>query len=261
MSRHKAYVTSNTQPMPGVYLLWLEAPEVAETATPGQFVMVGCGPGLTLRRPLAVHRVNGERVALLVRRMGRGTGWLCERQPGDIVDILGPRGQGFRVEDSSRKLLLIAGGMGIAPLYFLVERALAEDRDVVLVYGCHTATAMYPEAVLPAGTRLSVATQDGTFGYHGTVTDLLQGLPSGFDQAFAAGPVEMYRALQKTDFPALKVGVGLALPVQVTLEVRLGCGFGACFGCAIPTTDGIRLVCKDGPVFKLSQVMPDGLRL
>jgi dihydroorotate dehydrogenase electron transfer subunit len=178
-----------------------------------------------------------------------------------MVDMLGPRGQGFRVEDSSRKLLLIGGGMGIAPLYFLAEKALAEDRDVVLVYGCHTATAMYPEDMLPAGTRLSVATQDGTSGYRGIVTDLLQGLPSGFDQALAAGPVEMYRALQQGDFPALKVGAGLALPVQVTLEVRLGCGFGACFGCAIPTADGIRLVCKDGPVFELSQVLPEGLRL
>ncbi|MDP7470669.1 MAG: dihydroorotate dehydrogenase electron transfer subunit, partial [Dehalococcoidia bacterium] len=195
MSQHQARVTSNTQPMPGVYLLWLEAPGVAETATPGQFVMVNCGLGLTLRRPLAVHRVSGERVALLVRRMGRGTRWLCERGPGDTVDMLGPQGQGFQVEHSSRTLLIIAGGMGIAPLYFLAERALAEDREVALVYGCHTTTAMYPEDLLPAGTRLSVATQDGTSGYRGMATDLLTGLTGGFDQAFAAGPLDMYRAL------------------------------------------------------------------
>jgi dihydroorotate dehydrogenase electron transfer subunit len=200
--------------------------------------------------------VDGERVALLVRRMGRGTIWLCERGPGDTVDILGPQGQGFWVDDTSRKLLLIAGGMGIAPLCFLAERALAEGRDVELLYGCHTATAMYPEDVLPSGTRLSVATQDGTSGYRGLATDLLQGLSGDFDQAFAAGPLDMYRALQKGDFPALR-----GKPVQVTLEVRLGCGFGACFGCAIPTADGIRLVCKDGPVFELSRVLPDGLRL
>ncbi len=236
--------------------MWLEAPGVAEVAAPGQFVMVACGPGLTLRRPLAVHRVQGDRVALLVRESGRGTRWLCGRQPGDTVDLLGPRGQGFRVEEASRRLLLIAGGMGIAPIIFLAEWARAQGKEVTLLHGAHTADALHAVGHLSPAPWLLQATEDGTAGHHGTATGLLTELSGDFDQAFAAGPLDMYRAIQKGDFPVLR-----GVPLQVSLEVRLGCGFGACFGCTIPTTDGVRMVCKDGPVFELGRVVLEGVRL
>lgn len=236
--------------------MWLEAPGVARMVEPGQFVMAACGPGLSLRRPLAVHRVQGERVALLVREAGQGTRYLCRRQPGETIDLLGPRGHGFRVEPASHRLLLIAGGIGIAPLLFLAEKVLAGGREVILLHGAPTAAALYPRELLSSGVELHPATEDGTVGYKGLVTGLLRELSPRFDQAFAAGPVEMYRALQQGDFPVLR-----GKPLQATLEVRLGCGFGACFGCTIPTSDGPRMVCQDGPVFDLGRVVLAGLRL
>lgn len=256
MSRPPARLLSNQPLMPGVHLLWLDAPEVTGTAQPGQFVMVACGPGLTLRRPLTVHRVEGEKVALLVRGAGRGTHYLCRRQPGETIDLLGPRGRGFQVEATSRRLLLIAGGMGIAPLVFLAERALSEGRGVVLLHGAPATAALYPRGLLPPGVELHLATEDGSAGHKGMVTGLLRERAIHFDQAFAAGPVEMYRALQEGDLPALR-----GKPVQAALEVRLGCGFGACFGCTIPTRDGPRMVCQDGPVFDLGRVVLAGLRI
>ena len=122
-----APVISNEQVMPGVYLLWAEAPEIASAVRPGQFVMVRtCGDyERLLRRPLSVHRIknNGE-IALLYEVIGRGTEWLSQREAGEDIDLLGPLGNGFRIE--ARNLLLVAGGCGIAPLVFLAERALAD---------------------------------------------------------------------------------------------------------------------------------------
>jgi dihydroorotate dehydrogenase electron transfer subunit len=256
VSLNQARLLSNTTAMPGVHLLWLEAPGVAEAAEPGQFVMVACGPGLTLRRPLAVHRVQHDRVALLVRESGRGTRYLCSRRPGDTVDLLGPRGRGFWVEKASRRLLLVAGGMGIAPITFLAEWARAQGKEVTLLHGAHTADALQAAEHFSPAPWLLQATEDGTAGHRGTATGLLTDLSGGFDQAFAAGPLDMYRALQEGDFPVLN-----GKPVQVTLEARLGCGFGACFGCGIPTTEGVKMVCQDGPVFELSRVLLEGLRL
>ncbi len=122
----KARVKSNSGLMPGTRLIWLDAPEIAKSAKPGQFVMVRCGEASDplLRRPLSIHKVDQTGgVALLFEVVGRGTAWLSQRVPGELVDLMGPLGNGFSVEPAAKNILLVAGGIGIAPLAFLAQEA------------------------------------------------------------------------------------------------------------------------------------------
>jgi len=187
-------------------------------------------------------------LALLFTVVGRGTKWLAERGEGDMLDLLGPLGHGFEI--SSRALLLLAGGIGIAPLVFLAEKGLADNRSVALILGAPTASQLYPPHLLLAEVKLVVATEDGSAGRRGMVTDLLAELAPEADQIFACGPLAMYKAIA----PIIKGEKG-EKSVQVSMEVRMGCGFGACYGCAIETKAGMRFVCRDGPVFELKDVI------
>ena len=162
-----AGVISNEELRPGGYLLWAHAPEIARAAAPGQYVMVRCGEGhdMPLRRPLGVHRVSPDgRVALLFSVVGRGTEWLAQRQEGEVLDLLGPLGNGFEIRPESRSLLLVAGGIGIAPLVALAESAVARGLSVALVIGDRTSAHVYPDHLLPSGVTAVVATEDGSAG-------------------------------------------------------------------------------------------------
>ena len=126
MRQEIAAVTANTELMPQIHLVWLEAPYIASQAQPGQFVMAHCGEDTLLRRPFSVHQADGNRLALFFNVVGRGTHWLSQRQPGDRLDLLGPLGKGYKIQAGAHKLLLLAGGIGIAPLYFLAQAGLAD---------------------------------------------------------------------------------------------------------------------------------------
>ncbi|MFQ5987945.1 MAG: dihydroorotate dehydrogenase electron transfer subunit, partial [Dehalococcoidia bacterium] len=170
----------------------------------------------------------------------------AQRKRGDIIDLLGPLGNGF--EAHSHKLLLVAGGMGIAPLIALAERGLAEGSQVTLLLGAPTKAQLYPSHLLPAEAKPFFATEDGSAGRKGLVTDLLADFAAEAGQIFACGPVSMYKAMAGLDWLKGK-------SVQLSMEVRMGCGFGACYGCALETKRGLRLVCKDGPIFELGEFL------
>jgi len=200
-----------------------------------------------LRRPLGIHRVNDKgEIALLYEVVGKGTEWLVQRQKGEPLDILGPLGRGFAVE--SKRLLLVAGGVGIAPMIFLAEKAVADGQEVTLLFGAKTAKQVYPKKLLPAGVEFIPVTQDGLVERRGMVTDMLSELISSVDQIFACGPAAMYKAMSKMDVIKGK-------RVQVSMEARMGCGFGICYGCTIKTRQGMRRVCDDGPVFQLADLV------
>ena len=257
--RSLATIVSTAEVMPGVHLIWVRAPGIAAASRPGQFVMARCGQGAAplLRRPLSIHQVAPKveaglpsELALLLAVVGRGTQWLAQAKPGEQLDLLGPLGNGFSIEPSSQNLLLVAGGIGIAPLVALACDALAIGRSVTLLLGAATASALYPRHLLPPGLETVIATEDGSAGRRGMVTDLLPRLWGGADQVFACGPISMYRAIL-----AQSQGLSQGKRVQVSLEVRMGCGLGACYGCAIRTKQGMKLVCRDGPVFELGEVI------
>ncbi len=216
--------------------------------------MVRCSQGYAplLRRPLSIHRVaprsSPTQLALLFAVVGRGTNWLAHRQEGDVIDLLGPLGHGFEIGPKSRNLLLVAGGIGIAPLVALAEKGIADGFGITLLLGAPTQAQFYPPHLLPPEVKLMVATEDGSAGKGGVVTDLLADIAAEADQIFACGPLSMYEAMASQ-------GMLEGKWVQVSMEVRMGCGRGGCYGCALETRAGMRLVCQDGPVFELKEIL------
>ena len=161
MKQVLAEVIESREVASGLYLMWLGAAGIAGGAKPGQFVMVRCGEGneLILRRPISIHRTGQEkgRLALLFQVVGQGTGWLAQRQAGEKIDLFGPLGNGFSVPPAASNRLLVAGGIGLAPLCFLAEQALSQGCPVTLLYGT-ASKERYPEALLPAGLKVVATT-------------------------------------------------------------------------------------------------------
>jgi dihydroorotate dehydrogenase electron transfer subunit len=205
-----------------------------------------------LPRPFSIHRVNDKSIALFyaVLADGKGTNWLSRRKKGDTVELFGPLGNGFSINSDSKNLLLVAGGNGIAPLYFLGQEALEKKYSVTLLYGT-TDSKRYSTSLQ---IELVAATEDGTVGHRGKVTDLLPEYIGWADQIFACGPFAMYHGMANKYKQILE-----DKSVQISLEVRMGCGLGACYGCTIKTKTGPRQVCKDGPVFDLNDILWDEL--
>lgn len=247
-------VVARTEVSTGVHLLWADAPQIAAVARPGQYVMVRCGEGrdMVLRRPLSIHRVTQDKnVAFLFAAVGQGTEWLSRRRQGDQVDLFGPMGNGFQVDPSSKNWLLVAGGIGIAPLAALADKAMENGCSVTLLYGAGNVSQLCADPRSLPGVETVVVTEDGSSGEKGMVTDVLPRYAAGADQVFACGPLPMYWRMAE-------ISRELAgKPVQVLLEVVLGCGVGACLGCSVETRHGQKLVCKDGPVFDLNEIVWD----
>jgi len=249
-----ASIIATSEVMPEVYLTWLESPQIASSVHPGQFVMVRCGEECLLRRPLSIHQRDGNKIALLFSVVGKGTHWLSQRQDDNKIDLLGPLGNGYLIHPASHNLLLVAGGIGIAPLCFLAQDALNKGYSVTLLLGASTGSQLYPAHLLPSKIKLVTATEDGTAGKKGLITALLPEYASGADQIFACGPTLMYRDMATQYHHLFKVK-----SVQASLEVRMGCGLGVCYGCTVKTKGGLKQVCKDGPVFDLDDILWDEL--
>lgn len=253
----QARVLSNNRFIASAFLMWLEAPEIARACQPGQFVMVKCGQHTTLRRPLAIHQVdaNGQNLALLYAVVGRGTAWLSSLKTGHTVNLLGPLGNSFTLLPNTKNVLMVTGGLGIAPLRFLADYALGQGKAVIMLQGAASAPNVYPLSYLPAGLICQVATEDGSMGKQCMVTTILSDNLIWADQLVACGPVGMYHpvASQNNLLPQRK-------PYQVSLETRMGCGFGACYGCSIKTRQGMQKICQDGPVFDYYDIMWEASR-
>ena len=272
-------VTSNMEVMPSIHLMWIEAPNIVGSVLPGQFITVRCGDFI-LRRPFSINQVSSREIALLFKVVGKGTLWLSQRQTDDRIDILGSLGKGFSIKPGARNLLLVAGGIGIAPLFFLMQHA-SSQHQITLIHGASTAAQLYPFSSagkkgsklppLPKGVQFIPITEDGSMGKKGMATDILPDFLDRADQVYACGPVDMYKAMALTlNSSPLKgedKGEGekqrkLKLTkCQVSLEVRMGCGFGACYSCTINTKKGLKQVCRDGPVFELDDIIWQEVRI
>ncbi len=259
MNQYKARVTSKSEPVKGIKrpdgrsveysrIISFECPEIAEEARPGQFVMVNCGD-TTLPRPFSINRTSGSgEISLFIAVLENGTGteWLAERKPGDTVKVLGPLGNGYKIEETSHNILLVGGGMGIAPLVFLAEDAVRKGTSVTLMYGTQNKDRYPVEGILPQ-VNIIDATEDGSKGHHGMITELVPEHIDKADQVFICGPLAMYKYIHRQDIIKEK-------PAQVSLEVRMACGRGICYGCTIQTVKGKKRVCEDGPVFDFGDI-------
>lgn len=234
------------------HMLKIASPRVAAAARPGNFVMVRVSLALDplLRRPLGILDSRPPYIWLYFKVLGRGTRMLSQLRPGDGLDILGPLGNSFP-EIPGKRVLLIAGGRGIVPL-FHYARAYGERRPLLLLHGGRGRTDL-PLLERLKGVRLEglfVFTEDGSLGQKGLLTDGLEKLvrEERIDVTLSCGPEAMLARLASL----LK---GRGLENHASLEARMGCGFGACHGCAVPTVSGAyRKVCDEGPVFPLEEI-------
>jgi dihydroorotate dehydrogenase electron transfer subunit len=238
-------VVSNREVIPGTYIMWLKI-SPAFAVLPGQFFMVKCGENL-LRRPFSIYSSEDDKYAIVYRVVGQGTAWLSKRKEGEEINILGPLGNSFEIPEGECNMLLIAGGLGIASISFLAEKISTSVHRVKLLYGAHDKDCLLPPSFLPDGLDIEFVTDDGSFGQKSLVTGLVPPYLGWAEQIFACGPLAMLRGLKK-------VTAASTIPIQVSLEARMGCGLGVCYGCAIKTKDGMKLVCHDGPVFQLENV-------
>ncbi|MBI4328737.1 MAG: dihydroorotate dehydrogenase electron transfer subunit [Chloroflexi bacterium] len=254
-ARHRALVLAREEVAQGLHLLRAQASKLAEQGRPGQFAMVRSGGNdVFLRRPMALHGVRpGEgEVSFLFRVVGKGTAVLARLEPGQELDLLGPLGQEVKVEEDVGHLGLVAGGVGIASLTALMDEAVARGIRVTLLAGARTGWQLYPNSLLPDGVVEMTATDDGSAGVRAPVTHLVPTVDSVVDAFVACGPPGMLRSLWR-----LRREGAITKPVTLLLEERMGCGFGGCYGCAVATRQGIRLVCTDGPTFPMDDLLWD----
>jgi dihydroorotate dehydrogenase electron transfer subunit len=255
MKQLNALIIKNEEMVPGIFRIWLKAPELVQEARPGRFVMIRCGEDLLLRRPFSIHRVEEDNVAVLFQIRGKGTEWLTRCKKGDYLDVFGAMGNGFEILPGSKNLLLVAGGMGIAPLFYVAESAIRKGNSVAILLGAPTSRRLYPINQLPPGVKIVLATDDGSAGQKGTVTELIPRFNSSLDQIFACGPLQMLRHMAEEQE---RLGIKGKF-VQVSMETRMGCGVGVCYSCTIRTKDGLKQVCSDGPIFNLNEIVWDEL--
>ncbi|HBI02842.1 MAG TPA: dihydroorotate dehydrogenase electron transfer subunit [Paenibacillaceae bacterium] len=262
MRKGMATVLSNQQIVDRVFRLEVQGDLIGEMTWPGQFVHVRCGTGIDplLRRPISICDVNvEEKILTMVYRVeGHGTKILSESVPGQPLDLLGPLGQGFPIDErkEGEHALLIGGGIGVPPLYYLGKELVKRGVKVTYVIGFGTASQVILEDELQSVGTTYVVTMDGSAGEKGLVTDVLnEGFnleDSAWDVLYSCGPLPMLKALQDRFQPTGKEG-------YLSLEQRMGCGVGACLACVCQTQSPengkkYRKVCSDGPVFPLGEV-------
>lgn len=239
-------ILHNEEVAPGYFRLGLRWKSAG--IRPGHFVMVRVSDGLDplLRRPFGVYRVGQGTVELLYAVVGKGTEILSRKMPGESVDLLGPLGNGFTLPAKGQRAVMVAGGMGIVPLYMLAKKV----KGSVMLFGARSAKeASVADDFKALDIKLRIATQDGSVGKKGLVTDLLQDEIRPGDVIYACGPAGM---LKKIASIAAHAGVRC----QVSLERSMACGIGVCLGCAVKASGhkeasnrNYKMVCSEGPVF------------
>lgn len=232
--------------------LTVEAGKLVQAAQPGQFAHIYV-PGKTLRRPISICGIDraAETLRFVFQIRGEGTAWLADTRPGDTLDILAPLGNGYFLGNTRQKAVFVGGGIGVPPL---LEAAKAFGEKATILAGFRNEESIIlKEDFEKNGNRVQIATDNGSSGHHGLVTDLLYNLD--FEVIFACGPVPMLKAV-------CKIASARGVPCQISLEERMACGIGACLGCACRLKkDGREFyghVCKDGPVFDYQTVVWEG---
>ncbi|MBE0417373.1 MAG: dihydroorotate dehydrogenase electron transfer subunit [Coriobacteriia bacterium] len=248
-------VVANDRVASGVGLVVLHAPRTAETVRSGQFVHVRLAHGTSfiLRRPFSVHRVRGERIEILYQVLGTGTRTLAEREAGDEMDLIGPLGHGWEIPPGIAHALLVAGGLGVAPLGMLAEELAARGVAVTVATGAPNKERLLVRDLFEGvARRVEIATDDGSCGTRGFVTGVCENLlaDEALDVVYTCGPESMQRIVAAQ-------AAGAGVPCQVSLERLMACGIGACLSCVVRTSQGLKRACVDGPVFDAAVVLWD----
>ncbi|HDR8062854.1 dihydroorotate oxidase B electron transfer subunit [Bacillus thuringiensis] len=257
MQKQNMIVVNQKEIAKNIYELVLQGTLVQQMNEPGQFVHIKVAEGIAplLRRPISICNVDQEKneFTMLYRAEGQGTKTLATRKQGEMVDVLGPLGHGFPVEEAEagQTALLVGGGIGVPPLYELSQRLVAKGVRVIHILGFQTKDVVFYEEKFAELGDTYVATVDGTHGTKGFVTDVIDNYGIDFDILYSCGPLAMLRALE---------GRYKKKKAYISLEERMGCGIGACFACVChlqedPSGHSYKKVCSDGPVFPIGEVV------
>ncbi len=227
-----------------MWVLAFEAAPIARSVSAGQFVNILLRPGPLLRRPFSVYRADGDLIEVVLRAVGSGTAQMLGLQAGDLVSVLGPLGNGFSLDAAMRRVTLVSGGLGVAPMPLAARDASALGLGLTWVHGARTRLDLCREAT---GDRCFWATEDGSAGHRGSALDAVpEGDPG---QIVACGPNPMLAAVAARWPDAL-----------VAIETYMGCGTGVCLGCAVPRTSGVYdRACTEGPVYRAGTIRWDEL--
>ena len=224
-----------------VYKMVLQGDTSAITA-PGQFVNIKLD-GLYLRRPISVCDVEGERLTIIYKVVGKGTERMCKMQSGEL-DILTGLGNGYDLSKSGDSPVLLGGGVGVPPMYLLCKKLLEQGKTVQVILGFNTKSEVfYEEQFRALGADVQVTTADGSYGVQGFVTDALKNMH--YSYFYTCGPEPMLKAVHKASVTS----------GQMSFEKRMGCGFGACMGCSCKTITGYKRICKEGPVMEKEEIL------
>ena len=224
-----------------VYKMVLQGDTSAITA-PGQFVNIKLD-GLYLRRPISVCDVEGERLTIIYKVVGKGTERLSKMQGGEL-DILTGLGNGYDLSKSGDSPVLLGGGVGVPPMYLLCKKLTEQGKKVQVILGFNTKSEVfYEEQFRSLGADVQVTTADGSYGIQGFVTDALKNMH--YSYFYTCGPEPMLKAVYKASVTS----------GQMSFEKRMGCGFGACMGCSCKTITGYKRICKEGPVMEKEEIL------
>ena len=248
-------IIANIEIAPSHCLMQIEAPEITQTARAGQFVNVQVKkhPGITdplLRIPLSICSIGSTDIKLLYKVVGTGTELLKGRKAGELINILGPLGNGFELNiiDQQSEAVLVGGGCGIAPIYALAEELTKNKRPPAQVFlGAKQQDQILCEQEFKGlGHQVHIATEDGSSGTKGFITELVKEYLRANNVkniiVYGCGPQPMLNAL-------MQITNALQIPTYLSLEAYMACGIGACRGCAVKTNEAYKLCCTDGPVF------------
>lgn len=241
MKNLSAQITENRKLTKDVCLMRLDHGGEAITA-PGQFINIRID-GLYLRRPLSVCDTDGTSVTVIYKIVGKGTGILSQTRTGETLDILSGLGNGYDLSAAGARPVLLGGGAGVPPMYFLAKKLIPSCEKVTVILGFNTKDEIFFEEEFKAlGAEVLVTTIDGSYGIRGFATDAL---PEDYSYFYTCGPEPMLKAVYRA---ARTNG-------EFSFEQRMGCGFGACMGCSCRTVTGYKRICKDGPVLKKEEVL------
>ena len=255
----KSKILSNKRLGRECYLMEFEAAPIARTAKPGQFIHLRCSDGVDplLRRPFSIHKVNRRTIYILYQLVGRGTELLAGKKAGEYLDIVGPLGNGFSYSRSkAANPVLVAGGMGVAPLLMLARELIRYQTKVnmLVLIGARTKKLILCEKDFKTlGIKVKISIEGGSYGQQGMVTDLLESVLSAGRYPlptviYACGPEKMLKRIAE-------ISRRYDVTAQASLESNMACGVGACLGCAINTKTGYQRVCTEGPVFNLDEII------
>lgn len=250
--QEKMSIVSHQEIASDIFELILQGDLVSTMLQAGQFVNVKVGDGsLILRRPISICNIDQEKskLTLIYRSEGAGTQVLSHKKTGEYVDILGPLGTGFdldQIEDGAT-VLLVGGGIGVPPMYETARRLSARGHKVIAVLGFASKENVFYEEKFKEFSDVRIATMDGSYGYKGHVVGLIQDEGLYFDWILGCGPRVMLNSIA-TSYGGSKKGF-------LSFEERMACGIGACYACICEMADGTRTrVCKEGPVYDMSKV-------